>query len=219
MRPKPEYKLKHSPVPLWMGIAAAAAAFLFLRIPAMVIRAVVAVLVGTGSSYILGLFFPPKLIKTETKYIAPTSGVAEVDKTIKDAEGLLDSIIRSNTQIKPINGTLSKHCASCIDTSRKIMEYAAANPGKYNSMHRFFTYYLPMLDKLTKNYLLLENHSANGRSPSETKQEIENAVTKLDSEFSSLLDKLFDDTILDISTDINVLENVINDGNNINEKK
>ena len=211
-----EYKLKRSPIPtIAGGITAAiyAAVFMIAGYPAQTanlwLHIPAAVLIAGTAAKTASFFCPIQRVKTQKKYIAPVSGISDVDKQLREADRILKEADKFAQKIKPINGTIAAATGRITATSRKILEYVAVNTRNTSSLHRFFGYYLPTLEKLLKNYMLLENHAADTANAEETKQEIENAVCSMEEVFAKQLDKLFDETTLDITTDIDVLETVI----------
>ena len=218
-----EYRLKHSPVPALssllalplyiIGVPLFFGGYAWYHIP---------LALGTGRliSKAVGLFCPVKRVKVTKKYIAPQSGIGDIDRQLREADRTLRDVEKYRDAVNPVNPKLSAVIGRIVSSGRKIMEYAAVNTVKTGDLRKFFTYYLPMLDKLLKNYILLENHAADGKNAVETKKEIEDALGGLEVTFDKLLDRLFDDTALDISTDIDVLENEMQDdiGGDIAEK-
>jgi len=211
-----EYKLKRSPIPALSAIVTAAVYALIIAASGLIVQSanlwlhILAALIISGTvSKLVGCFFPVQRIRTVRKYIAPVSGDVDVDKQLREADRILKDADRFALQLRPVNGTLSASVTKLVTTGRKILEYVAVDSRKSKSLHRFFGYYLPTLDKLLRNYILLENHAADTKNANTTKQEIEDAVCAMTGVFTKQLDKLFDDTALDISTDIDVLENVM----------
>ncbi len=214
MKSRPQYKLKRSFIPHAVSLVTLGVfALSLIAHPSWIdpswLDVVLAGLAFVISNRVAGFFFPARKVRLKVKYIAPTSRDSDVDRQLKEADRVFREVEKFREQIAPTNGTLARHAESLTSTGRKIMDYLAVNSDRAKGMHRFFGYYLPTLEKLLGNYVLLEKHAADGKNAIGTKQEIEDAVVALDGEFTKLLDKLFDETALDISTDIDVLENVI----------
>lgn len=170
-----------------------------------------AVIIGM-SVFVYFLFnriFSPQQIKIEMPYRAPLSGDTGVDKVIKNAENCLQSIYDSTGKIAAFDSIFAGKIASLIAEGRKILEYLSVNTGKITMLRRFFNYYLPTLDKLLKNYIVIIKNKTRDKDYLETKEEIEEAVTTMETVFGKQLNKLLDDIALDITTDINVLETLL----------
>lgn len=93
--------------------------------------------------------------------------------------------------------------------SAKIFRQAEQNPDKLPQMRKFLDYYLPTSLKLLKTYAELDAQGIEGENISESKRRIEQAMGTLVSAFENQLDKLFQADALDISTDIDVMENML----------
>ncbi|MCL2517490.1 MAG: 5-bromo-4-chloroindolyl phosphate hydrolysis family protein [Oscillospiraceae bacterium] len=153
--------------------------------------------------------FPAQHIKIAKTYKAPVSGVGEVDKTIKDAQSTLNSIYDSTGKIALTDSIFAGKIASIIEDGRKILEYLAVNTKKITVLRRFFNYYLPTLDKLLKNYVVLDKHKTAERDYAESKAYTEAAVDMMKTVFDKQLEKLLDDVALDITIDTEVLETML----------
>lgn len=156
--------------------------------------------------FVFNRIFTPQQIKIEKPYKAPLTGDSEIDKTIKNAENDLQSIYDSTGKIAAFDSIFAGKIAKLISEGRKIIEYLSTDLKKITMLRRFFNYYLPTLDKLLKNYLILMKHKSDNRDFETSKREIEEAVDMMETVFRKQLDKLLDDLALDISTDTEVLE-------------
>jgi 5-bromo-4-chloroindolyl phosphate hydrolysis protein len=87
-----------------------------------------------------------------------------------------------------------------------IFNYVVKNPKKLSEVNKFVNHYLPMTLKLVNSYKELNNQPVQGENIRNAKNEIEKAVDIINTAFENLLDDLFEEVALDISTDISVLE-------------
>lgn len=204
-----DYKLVKSPVPLYAtGILWLLYGLIFPLY--LWYHYVILIALSFLCSFIFSRIFPPKQVAVERAYKAPTSGVAEVDKNIADAAGLLKNIESSSAQIRKTNPTLADSADKLIIETRKILDYLSKNTQKASLLRRFFSYYLPTLDKLLTTYMVFETHGGGTDSGAQSKAEIEEAVGAMLGVFTKQREKLLDDVALDISTDIDVLEGMLN---------
>ncbi|OOM73950.1 5-bromo-4-chloroindolyl phosphate hydrolysis family protein [Clostridium sp. BL-8] len=80
------------------------------------------------------------------------------------------------------------------------------NPRKLTEVNKFINHYLPMTLKLVNAYKELTEQTVQGDNIKNAKSEIEKAIDSINTAFEKLLDDLFEEIALDISTDISVLE-------------
>ena len=76
-------------------------------------------------------------------------------------------------------------------------------------MRKFLDYYLPTSLKLLKTYAELEAQGVEGENITESKRRIEQTMDTLVHAFETQLDKLFQEDALDVSADIDVMENML----------
>ena len=91
----------------------------------------------------------------------------------------------------------------------KIFEQARTDPEKQPQMRKFMDYYLPTSLKLLEAYAEMEAQGIEGENISEAKRRIEDAMDTLVTAFENQLDKLFQSDALDLSTDIDVMERML----------
>lgn len=91
----------------------------------------------------------------------------------------------------------------------KIFDQAESSPEKLPQMRRFLDYYLPTSLKLLETYAELEAQGIEGENIRESKHRIEDAMDTLVVAFENQLDKLFQADALDVSADIDVMENML----------
>jgi 5-bromo-4-chloroindolyl phosphate hydrolysis protein len=70
-------------------------------------------------------------------------------------------------------------------------------------------YYLPMTVKLLNAYADMDAQPVQGQNIQASKKEIEATLDTLNLAFEKLLDKIFEDTALDVSSDISVLNTLL----------
>ena len=80
------------------------------------------------------------------------------------------------------------------------------HPEKFPEIKKFTEYFLPTTLKLVDAYKKLDYQPIEGENISNAKKEIEETMDTINLAFENLLDGLFEDVAMDISTDISVLE-------------
>lgn len=92
---------------------------------------------------------------------------------------------------------------------RKIFQRARTNPEIIPDLKKMMDYYLPMTVKLLNAYAEMDAQPVQGETILTSKKEIEGTLDTLNAAFEKLLDELFADTALDISSDISVLNTLL----------
>lgn len=88
----------------------------------------------------------------------------------------------------------------------QILNYIEKNPKKIQEVNKFINHYLPITIKLVNSYKELNEQQVQGENIKTAKNEIEKSIDVINIAFEKLLDDLFEDVALDISTDISVLK-------------
>ena len=76
-------------------------------------------------------------------------------------------------------------------------------------MHKLMDYYLPTAEKLVKAYREYDSVSEPGKEILSAKKDIENTLDTINSALGKLLNKLFKDSVLDVTTDAQVLKTIL----------
>jgi hypothetical protein len=92
---------------------------------------------------------------------------------------------------------------------RRIFDRARTNPEIVPDLKKMMDYYLPMTVKLLNAYADMDAQPVQGENIQNSKREIEDTLDTLNLAFEKLLDNLFADTALDVSSDISVLQTML----------
>ena len=95
------------------------------------------------------------------------------------------------------------------ETVRRIFRRAETNPEIIPDLKKLMDYYLPMTVKLLTAYADMDAQPVQGENIRASKREIEETLDTLNLAFEKLLDDLFRDTALDVSSDITVLQTLL----------
>ena len=120
---------------------------------------------------------------------------------------ILDELRRVNDAIP--DEEMSDKISRLEAVSAKIFEQAKSDPDKLPQMRKFMDYYLPTSLKLLNTYAELDNQGVEGENISESKRRIERTMDTLVKAFENQLDRLFASDALDVSTDIDVMQNML----------
>lgn len=88
---------------------------------------------------------------------------------------------------------------------RRIFDRVKEHPEAIPDLKKLMDYYLPMTVKLLTAYADMDAQPVQGENMASAKREIEATLDTLNVAFEKLLDEMFQDTALDISSDISVL--------------
>ena len=151
-----------------------------------------------------------KLFLTEEGYRAPAPE-AEEEKTAEEIQKEEDDILR---EIRRINDEIPDEIMSAkIDRieeiTGKILAYQKKHPDRSSQLRSFLNYYLPTTLKILRAYAQLDAQGIEGENISATKARIEGMMDQVVAGFEKQLDKLFRDDAMDISSDVQVLENML----------
>ena len=92
---------------------------------------------------------------------------------------------------------------------QRIFARAASHPEIIPDLKKMMDYYLPMTVKLLNAYADMDAQPVQGETIRSSKREIEQTLDTLNLAFEKLLDSVFEDTALDVSSDISVLQTLL----------
>lgn len=120
---------------------------------------------------------------------------------------ILDELRRVNDAIP--DEEMTDKISRLEAVSAKIFEQARTDPDKLPQMRKFMDYYLPTSLKLLNTYAELDRQGIEGDNITESKRRIELTMDTLVKAFENQLDRLFASDALDVSTDIDVMQNML----------
>jgi hypothetical protein len=91
----------------------------------------------------------------------------------------------------------------------KIFQYIALHPEQFAEIQKFMEYYLPTTLKLVNAYVEFDHQPVQGENITTAKKEIEGTLDTINLAFEKLLDSLFGEAAMDVSTDISVLQTLL----------
>lgn len=132
---------------------------------------------------------------------------AEPEESPKDDNDILSEIRSVNNSIA--DPDMSAKIDRIGEITGKILDYQRSHPSKANQLRSFLSYYLPTTLKILRAYAQLEEQGIEGENISAAKKRIEDMMDQVVSGFEKQLDKLFQDDAMDITSDVEVLENML----------
>ena len=92
---------------------------------------------------------------------------------------------------------------------KEIFEQLEEDPSQMPKMQKLMNYYLPTTIKLLEAYKNFDDVSTPGNDIIKAKAEIEKTVDTINEAFAELLNKLFQSTVFDVTTDAQVLQTML----------
>ena len=142
----------------------------------------------------------------EQKQQAPT-GNAELDAVLKQGAEAVSKIQALNDEIPDFK--LSAQIKQIEILTEKIFAYVREHPQDIRQIRQFLNYYLPTTIKLLEQYVVLQNQGMRMGNIDEGMKKIEDMLDKVIVAFQRQLDSLFESSVVDITADIQVMEQMM----------
>lgn len=136
-----------------------------------------------------------------------TTGNPEIDALVKERDRAVSEMRRLNNAIE--DAKLSRQIDHLEAVTRKIIDLVVAEPKKLPQIRKFMSYYLPTTLKILNSYDRMGSAGVDGENISTTKQKIEAMMDTIVTAYDKQLDALYGEEALDISTDITVMEQML----------
>jgi hypothetical protein len=114
-------------------------------------------------------------------------------------------------ELLEIEKTLKKIQAQINDESKPNLSK------KIEQLNDFFDYYMPTTIKILNSYRKIESQNLTGENATETKKRVEESLPFIKKAFAKELDNMFSEEMIDITTDIDVLESMLSKDGLINK--
>ncbi|MBQ9265082.1 MAG: 5-bromo-4-chloroindolyl phosphate hydrolysis family protein [Clostridia bacterium] len=134
----------------------------------------------------------------------PKTGNAAVDSLVEKGQEMLAEIRKENDLIP--DEKLSAQMDQLDDVADRIFRTVAEQPGKAPQIRRFMDYYLPTTLKMLQGYRKMDERQVSGTEADATRAQIRQAMDVVLKAFDKQLHALYQDDMLDLSTDIDVME-------------
>lgn len=138
---------------------------------------------------------------------APAPRDPQVQEVLDRGNAFIVEIRRCNDAIP--GEEISEKISRMEMLVRRIFERAEAHPEIVPDLKKLMDYYLPMTVKLLNAYADMDAQPVQGETIVSSKREIEATLDTLNLAFEKLLDDLFRDTAMDVSSDISVLNTLL----------
>lgn len=161
--------------------------------------------VGAGGVYALAKkMIPPRTVLVPVPSTVFATGEAGLDKALAQAEKDLDTLAALNGRIA--DAELSRSISRMENAGRAILKRVAEEPGKAKGIRKFATYYLPTAIKVLTTYADLAASGAKGENAQALERDVKQNAALIAKAFEAQLDALFAGEVLDVTSDLDVLE-------------
>ena len=175
-------------------------------------RFILCAVISFAAFLICNLIFPGTTVEVEQK---PDTGNAEADDVITRGRQSAARIRELNAQI--LDSTVTQKVDQIEAVTGQILAYVEKNPEKTAQIQTFMDYYLPTTIKLLTTYVELQNQSVKGENIGSTMDKISAMLDTILAAFTKQLDSLFESVSVDVSADIQVMEQTLASNGLINE--
>lgn len=143
----------------------------------------------------------------DTKDLYEGSSMDEVEKALQEGKAYLKEInkVQNNIYEPEFSGKLQR-LHTIIE---QIFEHVQKYPDQLDEIRKFMDYYLPTTLKLVKAYENFSSQPIQGENIIQAKKEIAETIGTINEAFEQLLDSLYEDVTMDVSTDISVLQTML----------
>ena len=145
---------------------------------------------------------PPK----EEELIFDTGDPA-ADEVIKRGQELMAEVREENELIP--DPALSRQMDDLERLCGQIFKTVAERPKKAPQIRRFMDYYLPTTLKMLRSYRVMDQREVTGQNAQEARERIVKAMGVVLAACERQLETLYHDDMLDVTTDIEVLEQML----------
>ena len=136
-----------------------------------------------------------------------STGNPEIDALLDERSKAVSEMRRLNDSIK--DAAISAQISHLEATTGKIIDAVVEAPSKLPQIRKFMNYYLPTTLKLLNAYDRMDATGASGTNIDGTKGKIGEMLGTICVAFSRQLDALYGEEALDISADITVMEQML----------
>lgn len=145
----------------------------------------------------------PKKLVTEEKVQEKT----ELEQMMEEGQEFIQKL-RDMNDVIPGEG-ISAKLYQLENLLKEIFQRIQKVPGQMNRMHKVMNYYLPTTLKLVEAYHEFDIISTPNDEILSAKKEIEETLDTINEAFVELLNSLFQDKVMDITTDAQVLQTML----------
>lgn len=159
----------------------------------------------SAAAYFAGRALCP--LRVETREVAYATGNADADAVLNNISQQLEKLAAVNREIP--DEALTNAMTRMERAGRSILVRVEQKPEQYKIVRRFANYYLPDSIKILETYAQLERQQVKGENADRLRADVRANTATIAGAFEKQLDSLYADTALDISTDLEVLQSIL----------
>ena len=129
------------------------------------------------------------------------------EKPLEGYEAILKNLRTLNDRIE--DEEISRQIDRIEEISRQIFREVERNPEKEKKISALMNGYLPTTQKLLDSYATFEEAGVDGEKTAQAKQRIADNMARIVRGFEKQLDELYSMDVLDVETDIRVMESML----------
>lgn len=137
----------------------------------------------------------------------PLTGDQQADSVILKGQEMLETIRRENIVIT--DETLSAQMDTLSDKCQQILRTVSEEPSKAPQVRKFMNYYLPTTLKVLANYRTMQQRGVSYQEMSQARESAVRCMNMVLTACQKQIDALHKENMLDISTDIDVMEQML----------
>ena len=146
-------------------------------------------------------------IRREKASMIPLTGNQEADNVILKGQEMLKTIREENSAIT--DETLSAQMDTLADKCQQILRTVSEEPAKAPHVRKFMSYYLPTTLKVLANYRTMQQRGVSYSDMSQARDSAVRCMNMVLTACQKQIDALHKENMLDISTDIDVMEQML----------
>ena len=169
---------------------------------------IILICIGVLGYVVLSYLFQPKTdnieVDTQSQSQPQSTGDEKTDALLAEGDKSLAEMRRLRETIP--NATVQTKTDQLINITEQIFNKLRAEPNVYAQVKRFSDFFLPTSVKLLSTYSQIDQSGVAGENITSTMERIDSALDMTLGSYKKLYDSLYENTALDIETDISVLE-------------
>lgn len=194
-----------SAIPIWGAAAVWVIAAFFVPMYSIIHILIIAA-VSAAVGLILYFVLPKEYKQVEVPF---ASGDLQLDGMIGEIDRASDKLEAARAAIRDTSPGTADKIAQINGSVNKIREALIASPDDVGSVRRFINYYLPTTVKLAEKYAVVSLSEADGENATKTMKDIDGVFDQIKISFDKQYDALYDDDVIDVTSDIKVLETML----------